>query len=61
MTQTTASFIEGLRRDIARWKSELALMDAGAEAKSEYLETSELRAWIEAGEGIIARYETRRA
>lgn len=61
MIQTTASFIEGLRHDIARWKSQLALIDVGAEAKNEYLQISELRAWIEAGERIIARYERRRA
>jgi hypothetical protein len=50
-----------LRHDIARWKSQLALIDVGAEAKNEYLQMSELRAWIEAGERIIARYERRHA
>jgi hypothetical protein len=61
MIQTTASFIEGLRHDIGQWKSQLALMDVGAESKKEYLQTSELRAWIEAGERIIAQYERRYA
>jgi hypothetical protein len=53
------TFIEGLRRDLARWKSELAMLD-GSEAGGRYLQTSELRAWIEAGEAIFARYEDRR-
>lgn len=56
----STTFIEGLRRDIARWKAELLLLDVGEEARGEYLQTSELRAWIEAGEAIFARYESRR-
>ena len=55
------TFIEDLRRDLARWKTELAMLDVGEESRGEYLQTSELRAWIEAGEAIIARYESRRA
>lgn len=54
------TFIEGLRRDIARWKAELAMLDVGEESRGVYLQTSELRAWIEAGEAIFARYEARR-
>jgi hypothetical protein len=61
MHQTTADFVAGLRRDIARWKVELAGLDMGEEAEREYLQTSELRQWIESGEAILARYETRRA
>lgn len=57
---SSASFIEGLRKDISRWKEELLLLDVGEQARGEYLQTSELRAWIEAGEGIFARYESRR-
>ena len=56
----SATFIEGLRRDISRWKAELLLLDVGERARGEYLQTSELRAWIEAGEAIFARYESRR-
>lgn len=55
------TFIEGLRRDLERWKSELAMLDVGGEVRGEYLQTSELRGWIEAGEAIFARYERRRA
>jgi len=55
------TFIEDLRRDLARWKTELAMLDIGEESRGEYLQTSELRAWIEAGEAIFARYEARRA
>ena len=55
------TFIEDLRRDLARWKTELAMLDVGEESRGEYLQTSELRAWIEAGEAIFARYESRRA
>jgi hypothetical protein len=61
MEQTTAAFIEELRRDVARWKVDLAGLDVGQEAHDEYLKTSEIRAWIEAGEAILARYESRRA
>jgi len=55
------TFIEGLRRDTARWKAELSMLDAGDKAKGRHLQTSELKAWIEAGEAIFARYERRRA
>ena len=55
------TFIEGLRRDLARWKTELAMLDIGEESRGAFLQTSELRAWIEAGEAIFARYEQRRA
>ena len=55
------TFIEGIRRDLARWKAELAMLDVGGEVQDQYLQTSELRAWIEAGEAIFARYERRRA
>lgn len=54
------TFIEGLRRDLGRWKSELAMLDV-RDGASKYLQTSELRAWIESGEAIFARYERRRA
>jgi hypothetical protein len=54
------TFIEGLRRDTRRWKSELAMLDVGAEKHGSFRQTSELRAWIEAGEAIFARYERRR-
>jgi capsid protein len=54
------TFIEGLRRDTARWKAELSLLDVGVERRGKYLQTSELRSWIEAGEKIFARYERRR-
>jgi hypothetical protein len=37
------------------------MLDVGEESRGEYLQTSELRAWIEAGEAIFARYEERRA
>jgi hypothetical protein len=55
------TFIEGLRRDISRWKSELSLLDVGEERRGAYLQTSELKTWIEAGEAIFTRYERRRA
>ncbi len=55
------TLIEGMRRDLARWKTELAMLDVGEESHGEYLQTSELRTWIEAGEAIFARYERRRA
>ena len=55
------TFIEGLRRDTARWKTELSLLDVGDKATGRNLRTSELKAWIEAGEAIFARYERRRA
>jgi hypothetical protein len=61
MEPTTAAFIEELRRDIARWKIDLAGLDVAQEAHDEFLKTSEIRAWIEAGEGVLARYESRRA
>ena len=54
------TFIEGLRRDLSRWKAELAMLDVGEHAQGQYLQTSELRAWIQAGEAIFARYENRR-
>jgi capsid protein len=54
------TFLEGLRRDLARWKAELAMLDVGEEVRGDYLQTSELRAWIDAGEAIFARYESRR-
>jgi hypothetical protein len=60
MDQTTAAFIEELRRNIAQWKVDLAQLDVGQEGQDEYLQTSEIRAWIEAGEAILARYENRR-
>jgi len=55
------TFIEGLRRNLARWKTELAMLDVGEEVRGQFLQTSELRAWIEADEAIFARYERRRA
>ena len=54
------TFIEGLRRDTARWKTELSLLDVGDASTGARLETSELKAWIEAGEAIFGRYEKRR-
>jgi hypothetical protein len=54
------TFLEGLRTDLARWKTELAMLDVGEEVRGDYLQTSELRAWIDAGEAIFARYESRR-
>lgn len=56
----SATFVEGLRRDLSRWKAELLLLDVGEEASGGFLQTSELRAWIEAGEAIFSRYESRR-
>ena len=55
------TFIEGLRRDISRWKAELSMLDVGGEVRGAFLQTSELKSWIEAGEAIFARYERRRA
>jgi hypothetical protein len=55
------TFIEGLRRDLLRWKTELAMLDVGEETRGQFLQTSEIRGWIEAGEAIFARYESRRA
>ena len=64
MTENThafsTTFIEGLRRDIARWKTELALLDIDQEVRGDFLQTSELRSWMEAGEAIFTRYERRR-
>jgi hypothetical protein len=57
----SATFIEGLRRDISRWKAELSMLDAGQPGVGKNLLTSELRAWIEAGEAVFARYEDRRS
>jgi hypothetical protein len=57
----SATFMAGLRRDTARWKSELSLLDADAKSGGPRLETAELMSWIEAGEAIFARYEKRRA
>jgi hypothetical protein len=54
------TFIEGLRRDIPRWKADLSTLDIGGEVRGEFVQTSELRAWIEAGEEIFARYERNR-
>jgi len=54
------TFIAGLRRDISRWKAELAMLDAGQEGSGPRLLTSELRSWIEAGEVVFTRYEKRR-
>lgn len=54
------TFIEGLRRDLARWTSEIAILEA-SDGASAYVQTSELRSWIESGEAIFARYERRRA
>jgi hypothetical protein len=59
MTQTMDEFIDGLRRDIARWKADLARLDANAQGKS--LQTAEIRAWIDMGEGVIAQHESRYA
>ena len=55
----TDTFIRGLRRDVSRWKAEFSMLDVGAEVQGPYLQTSELRAWIDAGEEIFARYERR--
>ena len=57
----SVTFIEGLHRDTARRKTELSLLDVGDKATGRNLQTSELKAWIEAGEAIFARYERRRA
>jgi len=54
------TFIEGLRRDISRWKAELSMLDEGQPGNGKRLLTSELRAWIEAGEAVFVRYENRR-
>jgi hypothetical protein len=54
------TFIEGLRRDISRWKAELSMLDVGQEKTSSDSLTSELRSWIDAGEAVFARYERRR-
>jgi len=51
------TFIEGLRRDISRWKAELSMLDVGQEKTSSDLLTSELRSWIDAGEAVFAHYE----
>ena len=57
----SVTFIEGLRRDTARWKAELSMLDVGDKGEGRDRQTSELRSWIEAGEAIFARYERRRA
>jgi len=54
------TFIEGLRRDISRWKAELSMLDRGQDRSGTDLLTYELRSWIEAGEAVFARYEKRR-
>jgi hypothetical protein len=54
------TFIDGLRRDISRWKAELSMLDIGQEKAGSDLLTSELRSWINAGEAVFARYEKRR-
>jgi hypothetical protein len=54
------AFVAGLRRDIGRWKAELSMLEVGEEVRGIYLQTSELKSWIEAGEAIFARYERRR-
>jgi hypothetical protein len=59
MAQTTAGFIDGLRCDIARWKGDLLQLDLDVDAKGNYLQTAEVRGWIEAGEYLLARYEKR--
>jgi hypothetical protein len=56
----SVTFIEGLRRDISRWKAELPMLEEGQDAGSFGHLTSELRSWIEAGEAVFARYERRR-
>lgn len=56
----TEAFIDGLRRDTARWKSELSLLDAGDRAVGHNLETSELKSWLDASDAILARYVNRR-
>lgn len=56
----SATFIEGLRRDTARWKAELSILDEGDEGHGRNRQTSELRSWIEAGDAIFARYEKSR-
>jgi len=61
MDPATTAFIEELRRDIAQWKLDLAKLDISREAQGEYLQTSEIRAWIDAGESILTRYESRRS
>lgn len=55
----TATLLEGLRRDISRWKSELSMIDFEKGEHGPFLATSELRAWLEAGEEIFVRYERR--
>jgi hypothetical protein len=55
------TFMESLRRDTERWKAELSMLDVGDRSSNGNLQTSQLKAWIEAGEAIFARYETRRA
>ncbi len=57
----TAAFIDGLRRDTARWKAELSMLDVGDKGQGRDRETSELRSWIAAGEEIFARYESQRS
>ncbi len=55
------TFIESLRRDISRWKSELSMLDVGQPNDGRGRLTSELRSWLEAGEAVFKRYEDRRA
>lgn len=54
------TFIEGLRRDLARWRTELKMLDVDQVPRGLFFQTSELRAWIDAGENILARYEEHR-
>ena len=55
----TVTFLEGLRRDIPRWKAELSIMDIPEDTDDAYLPTSEIRAWLEAGEDTLVRYDKR--
>lgn len=57
----SVTFIEGLRRDLSRWKAELSLLEVGQDGIGSDLLTSELRKWMEAGEAVFARYERRRS
>lgn len=59
MAEAMNDFIEDLRREIARWKGELARLEGAA--NESYLKTADIKGWLETGERITAQHENRHA
>ncbi len=57
MVKTIDEFIAGMRRNISRWKADIAVLEAQGAAEL----IPVVNSWLEAGEKIIASHEIRYA